>query len=72
MRPGNGNCRVEKDLVIGVGADWEVWYVNGEGAEVGGNLRLSYDITYCKSHVNLVVCGLFYFYGILYCDFSCN
>ena len=26
--------------------------------------------TYCKSPVNLVVCGLFYFYGILHCNFK--
>ena len=27
-------------------------------------------MTLCKSHVNLVVCGLFYFYGILHCNFK--
>ena len=30
----------------------------------------SIQLNQCKSHVNLVVCGLFYFYGILYCNFN--
>ena len=37
---------------------------------MSSNFYLPLGQAHCKSPVNLVACGLFYFYGILHCNFK--